>query len=132
MQRKARNFQIENKENNDVNDDGYDERVEYGPSGGGEMQISDKYGENEMLVRHIRQTSSITSSVGMNDVIRVQKLAKIVNTAPEVHLKVLSSGKLRGQILRINAQGLIGALRQRNDGFAFFGCKKYDIKKSAT
>lgn len=75
------------------------------------MQISDKYGENEMLVRHIRQTSSITSSVGMNDVIRVQKLARIVNLAPEVHLKVLSSGKLKGQILRINAQGLIGALR---------------------
>jgi len=67
------------------------------------MQISDKFGENEMLVKHIRQTSSVASSVGMNDVIRVQKLAKIVNIANEVHLKVMSSGKLKGQVIRINA-----------------------------
>jgi fumarylacetoacetate (FAA) hydrolase family protein len=49
-----------------------------------------------MLVKHIRQTSSIASSVGMNDVIRVQKLAKVVKAAPEVHLKVMSSGKIKG------------------------------------
>ena len=84
-----------------------------------------------MLVKHIRQTSSIASSVGMNDVIRVQKLAKIVKAAPEVHLKVMSSGKIKGLVLRINAQGLVGGLRQRNDVFTFFGCKKHDIKKSS-
>jgi hypothetical protein len=67
------------------------------------MQISDKFGENEMLVKHIRQTSSVASSIGMNDMIRVQKLAKVVNIANEVHLKVMSSGKLKGQIIRINA-----------------------------
>jgi hypothetical protein len=67
------------------------------------MQISDKFGENEMLVKHIRQTSSVASSIGMNDMIRVQKLAKVANIANEVHLKVMSSGKLKGQIIRINA-----------------------------
>ena len=67
----------------------------------------------------------------MNDVIRVQKLAKIVNIASEVHLRVLSSGKLKGHVIRINAQGVVGSLRQRRDGFTFFGCKKYDIKKSS-
>jgi hypothetical protein len=77
------------------------EEEDVGPCG--EMQISDKFGENEMLVKHIRQTSSVASSVGMNDVIRVQKLAKIVNIANEVHLKVMSSGKLKGQVIRINA-----------------------------
>jgi len=32
------------------------------------MQISGKVGENEMLVKHIRQTSSINSSAGIYDV----------------------------------------------------------------
>ena len=54
-----------------------------------------------------------------------------MNVASEVHLSVMSSGKLKGQVIRINAQGMEGALRQRNDGFTFFGCKKHDIKKSS-
>ncbi len=84
----------EDKENEA--DEYEEEEGGYGSGPPGEMQISDKYGENEMLVKHIRQTSSIASSVGMNDVIRVQKLAKVVKVAPEVHLKVMSSGKIKG------------------------------------
>ena len=84
----------EDKENE--GDEYEEEDVGYGGGPPGEMQISDKYGENETLVKHIRQTSSIASSVGMNDVIRVQKLAKVVKAAPEVHLKVMSSGKIKG------------------------------------
>ena len=40
---------FEDKENDYDDEDG----VQVG-SGGGEMQISDKLGENEMLVKHIR------------------------------------------------------------------------------
>ncbi len=95
------------------------------------MQISDKHGENEMLVKHIRQTSSIASSIGMNDVARLQKLAKVVKVANQLHIKVMSSGKIKGQVIEINALGMIGSLRQKNDGFTFFGCKRHDIKKTS-
>jgi hypothetical protein len=95
------------------------------------MQISDRFGENELLVKHIRSTSSIASRSGVLDIGRIKHLAQIVDKAPELHLQILSSGKLKGQVLRINAQGLENALRGRNDGFTFFGCKKHDLKKSS-
>lgn len=95
------------------------------------MQISDKQGENEQLVKHIRQTSSLASRSTVFDAQRVHQLAKIAARAPEMHLKIMSSGKLKGQVLKINAQGLEGSLRGRLDGYTFFGCKKHDVKKSA-
>lgn len=46
-----------------------------------------------------------------------------------MHLRILSSGKLKGQVLKINAQGLMeGNLRGKKDGFVFFGCKKHEDK----
>lgn len=47
-----------------------------------------------------------------------------MDQAPLLELKVLSSGKLKGQVLRINAQGLEGSLRNARDGTVYLGCKK--------
>ena len=34
---------------------------------------------------------------------RIRELASIVDSAPKINLKVLSSGKLKGHVLKINA-----------------------------
>ena len=49
------------------------------------MNITDKK-ENDLLVRHIRNTSSINNS--MCNYERVKALAKVAPTAPKLHLKV--------------------------------------------
>jgi hypothetical protein len=67
------------------------------------MQISDKIGDNELLVKHIRSTSSIASRSGVLDQGRIKLLESITEKMPELHLQILSSGKLKGQVLRINA-----------------------------
>lgn len=94
------------------------------------MQISDKIGDNEILVKHIRSTSSIASRSGVLDLARIKQLDQIVEKMPVLHLQILSSGKLKDQVLKITAQGLENSLRGRKDGFVFFGCKKHDQKKS--
>ena len=66
------------------------------------MQISDKIGDNELLVKHIRSTSSIASRSGVLDQGRIKLLESIADKMPELHLQILSSGKLKGQVLRIN------------------------------
>ncbi len=67
------------------------------------MQISDKIGDNELLVKHIRSTSSIASRSGVLDQGRIKLLESIADKMPGLHLQILSSGKLKGQVLRINA-----------------------------
>jgi hypothetical protein len=57
------------------------------------MQITNKPGDNEMLVKHIRSTSSIASRSGIFDVAKLRQLAVIVDQAPELQLRLLSSGK---------------------------------------
>jgi len=89
------------------------------------MQITNKPGDNEMLVKHIRSTSSIASRSGIFDVAKLRQLAVIVDQAPELQLRLLSSGKQKGQVLKINAQGLEGGMRQKRDGIVYFGCKKH-------
>ena len=54
----------------------------------------------------------------------------MVDEAPKLHLKVLSSGKLKNHVLKINAQGLESSMRPHKDGYVFFGCKKYASKHS--
>jgi hypothetical protein len=98
------------------------------------MQISNKLGDNEILVRHIRSTSSIANQSAIADLSRQRQLAKVVDSMPELHLKILSSaGKMKGTTLRINAQGLMeNSLRgQKNDGLVFFGCKRHNSRKTA-
>ena len=97
----------------------------------GEMHISDRLGDNDLLVKHIRSTSSVASRSGVFDAARVRQLAQIVGQVPELHLKILSSGKLKNHTMRVNAQGLEGSLRGRKDGYTFFGCKKHGTKKMA-
>ena len=67
------------------------------------MQISDRPMDNEALVKHIRSTSSVASRSGIFDVARANQLARIVDSVPELHLSVQSSGKLKGHALKINA-----------------------------
>lgn len=93
------------------------------------MHITDRAGDNEVIVKHIRSTSSIASRSGIMDAARVRQLATLVEVAPVLNLKILSSGKLKHHILRINAQGLEGGLRGKKDGFVFFGCKKHNSRK---
>lgn len=69
----------------------------------GTMHITDRHGDNELLVKHIRSTSSIASRSGIFDVARMRELARIVDHVPQLHLRILSSGKLKGQVLHINA-----------------------------
>lgn len=95
------------------------------------MHISDRNGDNELLVKHIRSTSSIASRSGIFDIARIRQLANIVDHMPQLNLKILSSGKLKGHILKLNAQGMLenSSLRDKKDGFVFFGCKKHGSKK---
>lgn len=79
-------------------------------------------------MKHIRTTSLINKS--QIDFHRVRELASIVNNAPRLHLKVLSSGKLKGHTLKINAQGLEGSERSAKDGFVFMGSKKRSHNKN--
>lgn len=74
----------------------------------GEMHITDRF-DNDQIVKHIRTTSSVNKSVF--DFARVKQLASIVDSAPKINLKVLSSGKLKGHVLKINAQGMEGSMR---------------------
>jgi hypothetical protein len=67
------------------------------------MQISDKIGDNEILVKHIRSTSSIASRSGVLDLARIKQLEQIVEKMPVLHLQILSSGKLKDQVLKITA-----------------------------
>jgi hypothetical protein len=62
------------------------------------------------------------------DFARVKQLAQIVESAPKMQLKVLSSGKLKGHVVKINAQGMESSLRTQKDGFVYFGCKKHGNK----
>jgi hypothetical protein len=67
------------------------------------MHITDRQGDNELLIKHIRSTSSIASRSGIYDAARLRQLAQVVGHAPELHLKILSSGKLKGHTMKINA-----------------------------
>ena len=61
----------------------------------------------------------------------MQRLRDIVETAPQLELKVLSSAFLeKGEVLMINSVGLDvdKSHRKAMDGFVYFGCKK-SIKK---
>ena len=53
-----------------------------GGAGSGVMQISDKIGDNEILVKHIRSISSIASRSGVLDQGRIQLLEQIVDRMP--------------------------------------------------
>ncbi|CAG9322657.1 unnamed protein product [Blepharisma stoltei] len=54
---------------------------------------------------------------------RIQLLT--LTNAKSLQLKILNSGNLmKGSVLLFKATGLIGSLRNANDGFTFFGCKK--------
>ncbi len=97
MRRNDNNHSAHDKENDYVQSDNA------GGVAAGFMQISDRFGENELLVKHIRSTSSIASRSGVLDIGRIKHLAQIIDKAPELHLQILSSGKLKGQVLRINA-----------------------------
>jgi len=57
--------------------------------------------DNDLLVKHIRTTSMLSKSE--YNFSRIRELAKIVEQAPKLNIKVLSSGPLKGHILRINA-----------------------------
>lgn len=67
------------------------------------MHISDKHVDNDQLVKHIRSTSSIASRSGVFDAAKIRQLAQIVDQAPMLNLKILSSGKLKGHVMKINA-----------------------------
>ena len=64
------------------------------------MHITDRK-DNDLIVKHIRTTSLINKS--NIDFSRIKDLAQVVDTAPKLQIKVLSSGKLKGSILKINA-----------------------------
>ena len=64
------------------------------------MHITDRK-DNDLIVKHIRTTSLINKS--NIDFSRIKDLAQVVDTAPKLHIKVLSSGKLKSSILKINA-----------------------------
>lgn len=64
------------------------------------MHITDRK-DNDQIVKHIRTTSMINKSA--IDYGRIRELACIVENAPRLNLKVLSSGKLKGHVLKINA-----------------------------
>ncbi len=66
----------------------------------GEMHITDRK-DNAMLVNHIRTTSILNKSAV--DFARVRELAQAANDAPKLHLKILSSGKVKGQVIKINS-----------------------------
>lgn len=70
----------EDKENGGQNngDGGFNS----GGGGSGVMQISDKIGDNEILVKHIRSISSIASRSGVLDQGRIQLLEQIVDRMP--------------------------------------------------
>lgn len=53
-----------------------------GGGGSGVMQISDKIGDNELLVKHIRSTSSIASRSAVLDQGRIKQLEQIVDRMP--------------------------------------------------
>ena len=83
--------------------------------------------ENDILVKHIRETSyqSTCSTGGGEHIERIRQLANIVHYAPLLTLKVINSGNLpKGMALRINAQGLENGIRGERDGSTYFGCKK--------
>lgn len=59
------------------------------------------------------------------DLERIKRLEQIVASAPVLSLKVVNSTMLpKGTVIRINAQGIEGSLRNRKDGITYFGCKK--------
>ena len=90
-----------------------------------EMHITDRK-DNDLLVKHIRTTSVLNKS--LVDHSRIKELARVVDSSPKLMLKVLSSGSLKGQVFKINAQGLENSQRAANDGFVYFGCKKSKSK----
>ncbi|CDW73785.1 UNKNOWN [Stylonychia lemnae] len=92
----------------------------------GEMHITTRK-DNDLLVKHIRTTSMLSKSE--YNFTRVRELAKIVDQAPKLNIKVLSSGPLKGHILKINAQGLESSERSQKDGFVYFGSKKRSGKR---
>jgi len=48
-----------------------------------------------------------------------------------MELKVVSNGKLKNHVLRINAMGLQGSLRNAKDGMTYIGSKKRGAKKAS-
>lgn len=56
---------------------------------------------------------------------KLEELAEVVDRAPILKLKVISSSSLqKGRVFTINAQGLADSERNAKDGVTYFGCKK--------
>jgi len=61
----------------------------------------------------------------VKDLERIKQLEQIVSKAPLLFLKVVNSTMLpKGTVIKINAQGVEGSLRDHKDGITYFGCKK--------
>ena len=71
----------------------------------GEMHITNRCKDNDQLVKHIRNTSSVNKSACgfVADMTRLRQLEQLVGTVPKLELKILSSGKLKGHVININA-----------------------------
>ena len=95
---------------------------------GGDLELTDK-NSNQELVKHIRSTSSVSYS--LTDVKRLKQVAEAAPFAPSLELRVISSGKLKNHILKINAMGLQGSLRNAKDGMTYIGCKKKGAKNGS-
>lgn len=71
--------------------------------------------------------SSIVSNVDldMSNIESRKNQLMALRNYKSLQLKVLNSGNLiKGSILMFKPTGLLGSLRNNNDGFSFFGCKK--------
>ncbi len=96
------------------------------------MSLSNKEKENDILVKHIKATSNLAIASKIYDTdAKIKLLKEAVQYAPVLRLKVINSGNLpKGTILVINALGVENSLRNAQNGFTYFGCKKRAFKSN--
>jgi hypothetical protein len=76
-----------------------------------------------MAISHILENEQIIFSIDQSDINeRITHLESIQHKAPRLHLEVISSVILpEGLILKIDIFGLENSIRDKRDGYVYFG-----------